>query len=69
MRALTGLLLLQIVRTRPGAVYLETALTGLVVDKPEDVAAITLVYETLRGEALPRAGSLEMLKEVAKSWT
>ena len=56
-------------KNAPSAVYLETALTGLVVDKPEDVAAITLVYETLRGEALPRAGSLEMLKEVAKSWT
>lgn len=53
----------------PSTVYVETALTGLVVEKPEDVAAVTLVYETLRAEALPRAGSLEMLKEVAKSWT
>ena len=53
----------------PSVVYLETALTGLVVEKPEDVATVTLVYETLRAEALPRAGSLEMLKEVAKSWT
>jgi transcriptional regulator with XRE-family HTH domain len=56
-------------KNAPSAVYLETALTGLVVDKPEDVAAVTLIYETHRGEALPRARSLEMLKEVAKSWT
>ena len=56
-------------KNAPSVVYLETALTGLVVDKPEDVAAVTLIYETLRGEALPRARSLEMLKEVAKSWT
>lgn len=56
-------------KNAPSVVYLETALTGLVVEKPEDVAAVTLVYETLRAEALPRAGSLETLKEVAKSWT
>jgi len=56
-------------KNAPSAVYLETALTGLVVDNPDDVAAVTLIYETLRGEALPRARSLEMLKEVARSWT
>jgi hypothetical protein len=32
----------------PSIVYLETALTGLVVERPEDVAAVTLSYETLR---------------------
>jgi hypothetical protein len=53
----------------PSIVFLETALTGLVVERPEDVAAVTLTYETLRAEALPRAGSLEMLKEVARTWT
>lgn len=56
-------------KNAPSVVYLETALTGLVVDNHEDVAAVTLIYETLRGEALPRARSLEMLKEVARSWT
>jgi len=53
----------------PSIVYLETALTGLVVERPEDVAAVTLIYETLRSEALPRAGSLKMLEEVARTWT
>jgi transcriptional regulator with XRE-family HTH domain len=64
-----GAFLIADCKNAPSVVYLETALTGLVVDKPEDVAAVTLIYETLRGEALPRARSLEMLKEVAKSWT
>jgi Domain of unknown function (DUF5753) len=32
----------------PSIVYLETALTGLVVERPEDVAAVTLSYETWR---------------------
>ena len=53
----------------PSIVYLETALTGLVVERPEDVAAVTLTYDTLKTEALPRAASLELLREVAKTWT
>jgi transcriptional regulator with XRE-family HTH domain len=64
-----GAFLIADCKNAPSVVYLETALTGLVVDNPEDVAAVTLTYETLRGEALPRARSLEMLKEVSKSWT
>jgi transcriptional regulator with XRE-family HTH domain len=53
----------------PSIVYLETALTGLVVERPEDVAAVTLSYETLRAEALSRSGSLDKLKEVRQTWT
>jgi transcriptional regulator with XRE-family HTH domain len=53
----------------PSIVYLETALTGLVVERQEDVAAVTLTYDTLKTEALPRAASLELLQEVAKTWT
>jgi len=53
----------------PSIVYLETALTGLVVERPEDVASVRLTYDTLRTEALPRAASLELLREVAKTWT
>ena len=56
-------------RGAPSIVYLETALTGLVVERPEDVSAVTLRYETLKTEALPRAASLELLREVAKTWT
>jgi len=53
----------------PSIVYLETALTGLVIERQEDVAAVILRYDTLRTEALPRAASLELLREVAKTWT
>jgi Domain of unknown function (DUF5753) len=53
----------------PGIVYLETALTGMVIERPQDVAAVPLTYDTLRTEALPRAASMEFLKEVAKAWT
>lgn len=53
----------------PSIVYLETALTGMTVERPEDVTAVTLAYDTLKTEALPRAASLELLREVAKAWT
>ena len=53
----------------PAVVYLETTLTGVVVERPGDVAALNLIYETLRAEALPRAGSLRKIEEVAKEWT
>jgi hypothetical protein len=32
----------------PSIVHLETTLTGLVVERPEDMVAVTLSYETLR---------------------
>src|SRR6266516_312519 len=53
----------------PSIVYLETALTGLVVERQEDVAAVRLTYDTLRSEAMSRAASLELLQDVANSGT
>ncbi len=53
----------------PSIVFLETSWTGLVIERPEDVAEVTLTYDTLKTEALPRAASLNLLREVAKTWT
>jgi hypothetical protein len=39
------------------------------VEKRQDVAAITLTYDGLRSQALSRAATVDLLKEVAKSWT
>src|SRR5215471_17670012 len=66
---LTGSFVIADFAAAPSIVYLETALTGLVVERPEDVGAVILRYDTLRTEALPRAASLELLREVAKTWT
>ncbi len=51
------------------AVYLETALTGMIIERSRDVAALTLTYEGLLAEALPRGASAELIKEVTKTWT
>jgi transcriptional regulator with XRE-family HTH domain len=49
-------------------VYLETAMTGITVERPEHVAVIRLAYETLRAEALSPAASLSLMEELAKIW-
>lgn len=66
---LTGSFVIADFADSPSIVYLETALTGMVIERPKDVAEVALTYDTLRTEALPRASSLEFLKEVAKTWT
>jgi transcriptional regulator with XRE-family HTH domain len=66
---LTGSFVIADFANAPSIVYLETALTGMVIERPKDVAAVTLAYDTLKAEALPRAASLDFLKEVAKTWT
>src|SRR5215472_6562747 len=66
---LTGAFVIADFAGAPSIVYLETALTGLVIERQEDVAAVTLTYDTLKTESLPRAASLELLREVAKTWT
>jgi hypothetical protein len=52
----------------PSIVFLETSLTGMIVERPQDVAAVTLRYDALKSEALPRTASQKLLKEVAKTW-
>jgi hypothetical protein len=49
--------------------YQEGAVRGQPVEEPKDVASLNLTWDILRGDALPRAASLALLEEVAKSWT
>ena len=53
----------------PSVGYQEGAAGGQPVEEPKDVAALDLTWDTLRGETLPRAASLALLEEAAKSWT
>jgi hypothetical protein len=49
--------------------YLDTALEGQLIERPEDVAMVALLYDTLRAEALPMRASLELIAKVKESWT
>jgi hypothetical protein len=53
----------------PSVGYQEGALRGQPVDDPKDVESLTLAWDTLRGEALPRKASLALLEEVASTWS
>ncbi|MEV7008344.1 helix-turn-helix transcriptional regulator [Streptosporangium sp. NPDC051022] len=48
--------------------YMEFPGTGHVTDRPNEVAALALRYETIRAEALPRRESLELIKEALARW-
>jgi hypothetical protein len=50
-------------------VYLDNALAGHVIERPEDVKHVAMLYDTLRAEALPTRASVELITEVVRSWT
>jgi transcriptional regulator with XRE-family HTH domain len=52
----------------PSVAYLETAMTGMIVEDPDQVAALNVTYAGLNTEALPRAASVDLIREVAKAW-
>jgi transcriptional regulator with XRE-family HTH domain len=61
-----------IVADLPGAgsvAYQDTAVSGQIVDSAEGLAALAILWDTLKAEALSRAASLELIEEVAKTWT
>jgi transcriptional regulator with XRE-family HTH domain len=53
----------------PAVSYQDTAARGQIIEDADDIGAISLLWDTLKSEALPRSASLELLEEVAKTWT
>nr|MDT0659803.1 helix-turn-helix transcriptional regulator [Micromonospora sp. DSM 115978] len=49
--------------------FLDGPLDGQVVEDPEKVAALEETWEAIRGYALPGRASLELITEVAESWS
>ncbi|WP_428961996.1 helix-turn-helix domain-containing protein [Micromonospora fluostatini] len=49
--------------------YLDNQLQGQVVSEPDDLAAILTVWEHVRGEALSHWQSVDLITEVATTWT
>lgn len=49
--------------------YLDNQLKGQVVSDPDDIAAILGAWENVRGEALSHWQSVELITEVAQTWT
>ncbi len=49
--------------------YLDTQLHGQVVSEPGDLVALMAAWENARGEALSHRQSIELIGEVAETWT
>lgn len=55
--------------TGEDVVYVEGQLPAQVSDRPEHVRRAVDVWESIRGDALPQQRSLELITEVAESWS
>jgi transcriptional regulator with XRE-family HTH domain len=53
----------------PGLGYQETSLRGVPVADPKDVIGLSIVFDRLRAEALPRSASLALLEEAGSTWS
>ncbi|RKR91519.1 transcriptional regulator with XRE-family HTH domain [Micromonospora pisi] len=49
--------------------YLDTQLDGQVVDSADKMEALQAAWESVRGEALPHRQSIDLMTEVAETWT
>lgn len=49
--------------------YLDNQLRGQVVTDPLDIASLGRRWESVTGEAFPRRRSIELIREVATTWT
>jgi hypothetical protein len=49
--------------------YLDNQLRGELVTDPDDVATLGRRWESITGEAFPRRRSVELIREVARTWT
>jgi transcriptional regulator with XRE-family HTH domain len=50
-------------------VYVDNALSGDVIERADDVAALKRLWESLRAEALPMKQSIDLMAKVAETWT
>ncbi|SCF05201.1 Helix-turn-helix domain-containing protein [Micromonospora haikouensis] len=48
--------------------HADNQLKAQIIDAPADIARLAKTWEIVRNEALPRRRSIELIKEVAKSW-
>jgi hypothetical protein len=54
----------------PGTVYMESPDQGLTTEQPSVVGKLSLTFDTLRAEALPRGASKDLIRKIAgERWT
>ena len=53
----------------PDVAYLDNPLAGQAVERAGDVARVTLLYDILKAEALPRQASSNLAGRAIETWT
>jgi transcriptional regulator with XRE-family HTH domain len=53
----------------PSVAYQDTSARGQILEDSDDLGAISLLWDTLNSEALPRPASVGLMKEVLATWT
>lgn len=67
---LLGAFIIADVDTSPGIVFIEDVTGGRVAEDPDTVAEVTLRFDSLRSEALPKGASRDLIESVAEEkWT
>lgn len=56
-------------QSAPDVAYVDTALTGQLVERQQDVGELMMLFDTVRGAALPCVASAELIGEVMSSWS
>ncbi|MCW2901020.1 MAG: transcriptional regulator, family [Streptosporangiaceae bacterium] len=49
--------------------YLDNAMSGEVIESADGVAAVKRTWEALRGDALPKRASIDLIQKATKKWT
>jgi len=49
--------------------YLDNALAGQVIERTEQVARVTFLYDILKAEALPPRASVDLARKAIERWT
>jgi transcriptional regulator with XRE-family HTH domain len=52
----------------PSVAYQDTAARGQILEDSDDLGAISVLWDTLHSEALPRSASVGLMKEVLATW-
>lgn len=67
---LLGAFTIATLQVKPDIVYLETSADGQITEKSTVVSHVTLRFDRLRGEAIPRGASRDLILKVAEGkWT
>jgi DNA-binding XRE family transcriptional regulator len=53
----------------PDVAYQDAAVFGQFLEDSADIAAVAAAWDTIKAEALPRSASLQLIEEIAGTWT